>query len=117
MKIFISGSFKDKDKFDILERKFKKSDPLNEIVRMDAYWNKQKDYDTTNFTKPDYWKIDLQFLSKCDCAVFLPDWASHDGCELEHEFCISNHIPVFMATNFTGDAKDEVYILPEETRC
>lgn len=82
---FISGSFKeDKRHFDEIEV-YLKAKGL-EVVRMDKFWENQTEIDTTNFEKIDYCLVDLEYLAKCDMAVFISGWEKHNGCRLERKF-------------------------------
>ena len=84
-KAFISGSFReDKKHFDEVEI-YLKGQGL-EVVRMDKFWDKQTEIDTTNFEKIDYWLVDLEHLATCDMAVFISGWDKHAGCRLERKF-------------------------------
>jgi nucleoside 2-deoxyribosyltransferase len=42
-----------------------------------------------------YYDLDLEFLSRCDALLALPDWQQSRGARKEVEWAIANQKPVF----------------------
>jgi hypothetical protein len=44
----------------------------------------------------DQWvAMDLELLSRCDCAIFARGWEKSQGCRREHAFALSKNIKVY----------------------
>ena len=62
------------------------------VPHMSHLWDtiSQEEYD------PQFWyDYDLKLLFRCDAMVVMRDSENSKGVQLERDFCITNHIPVY----------------------
>ena len=96
--IYVAGPSRGADAWEV-ERNIRKAEELGyRVAQLGAY--PQIPHTNTRFftgTLSDEFRLlgTIEWLRRCDGAIFTPDWERSGGARVEHEDCVRRGMPIF----------------------